>query len=38
VTAKVRERPTVSKCAAQKSDVERFTVKMLSELEVGKQY
>jgi hypothetical protein len=38
VTAKVRKKPWVSKCAAQKSYVERFNVKMLSELEVRKQY
>jgi hypothetical protein len=38
VVAKVRERLTVSKQAAQKFDAERFNLKKLSELEVRKQY
>jgi hypothetical protein len=38
VVAKVRERLTVSKLAAQKFDAERFNLKKLSELEVRKQY
>jgi hypothetical protein len=38
VVAKVRERPAVSKHAAQKFDADRFTLKKLSELEVRKQY
>ena len=37
VAAKVRERLTVSKEAAQKFDVERFNLRKLSELEVRKQ-
>jgi hypothetical protein len=37
VVAKVRERLAVFKQAAQKSDVERFNLKKLSELEVRKQ-
>jgi hypothetical protein len=38
VVAKVRERLTVSKQEARKLDVERFNLRMLSELEVRKQY
>jgi hypothetical protein len=38
VVAKLRERLAVSKQAARKSDVERFNLKNVSELEVGKQY
>jgi hypothetical protein len=38
VVAKVRERLTVSKQAAQKFEAETFTLKKLSELEVRKQY
>ena len=38
VTAKVRERLTVSKKAAQNFNVERFNLRKLSELEVRKQY
>jgi hypothetical protein len=38
VVAKVRERLAVNKQAAQKSDVERFNPKKLSELEITKQY
>jgi hypothetical protein len=38
VVAKVRERLAVSKQTAQKFDAERFNLKMLSELEVRKQY
>ena len=38
VVAKVRERLTVSKLAAQKFDAERFNLEKLSELEVRKQY
>jgi len=34
----VRERLAVSKQAAQKFDVERYNLRMLSELEVRKQY
>jgi len=36
VVAKFRERLAVSKQAAQKSDVERFNLRKLSELEVRK--
>jgi hypothetical protein len=38
VVAKVTERLAVSKQVAQKFDVERFNLRMLSELEVRKQY
>jgi hypothetical protein len=38
VVAKVRERLAVSKKEAQKFDVEKFNFRMLSELEVRKQY
>jgi hypothetical protein len=38
VVAKVRERLTVIKQAAQKFDAERFNLKQLSELEVRKQH
>ena len=38
VVAEVRERLAVSKQAAQKFDRERFNLRKLSELEVGKQY
>jgi hypothetical protein len=38
VVAKVRERLAESKQAAQKCDVERVTLKTLSELEVRQQY
>ena len=38
MVAKVRERLALSKQAAQKFDVERFNLRMLSELEVRKQY
>jgi len=38
VVAKFRERLAVSKQAAKKSDVERFNLRKLSELEVRKQY
>ena len=38
MAAKVTERLAVSKQAAQKSDVERFNLRKLSELEARKQY
>jgi hypothetical protein len=38
VVAKIRERLAVSKQAAQTFDVDRFNLRMLSEMEVGKQY
>jgi len=38
VAAKVRERLTVSKQAAQEYDVERFNLRKLNNLEVRKQY
>ena len=38
VVAKVREKPIVSKQAAQMVDVERFNLRKLNELEVRKQY
>ena len=38
VVAKVRERLAVRKQAAQKSDGVRFNLRMLSDLEVRKQY
>jgi len=38
VVAKVRERWTVRKQAAQNFDVERFNLRKLNELEVRKQY
>ena len=38
MVAKVRERLTVSKQAAQKFDGERFCLRKLNELEVRKQY
>ena len=38
VVAKIRERLAVSKQAVQKSDVERFNLRKLTELEVRKQY
>jgi hypothetical protein len=38
VVAKVREKLAVNKQAAQKSDVERFDPKKLSELDIRKQY
>jgi hypothetical protein len=38
VVAKVRERLVVGKQAAQKLEVERFTLKQLSELLVTEQY
>ena len=38
MVAKARERLAVSKQVAQKFDVERFNLRMLSELEVRKQY
>jgi DNA repair ATPase RecN len=38
VAAKVRERLAVSKQAAKKSDVDRFNLRKLRELEVRKQY
>jgi len=38
VVAKVRERLSVSKQAAQKFHVERFNIKKLYELHVRKQY
>jgi hypothetical protein len=38
VVAKVRERLTVNKQAAQKFDVEGFNLRKLSELEVRKQF
>jgi hypothetical protein len=38
VVENVRERLAVSKQEAQKFDVERFNLRELNELEVGKQY
>jgi len=38
VVAEVRERLAVSKQVAQQFDVERFNLRKLSELDVGKQY
>jgi hypothetical protein len=38
VVAKVRERLSARKKAAQKTDVERFDLKKLSEMEVRKQF
>jgi len=38
LVAKVRERLTVSKQAAQKLDVERFNLRKINDLEVKKQY
>jgi len=38
VVAKVRERLAVGKQAAQTFDVDRFNRRMLSEMEVRKQY
>jgi hypothetical protein len=38
VVAKVRERVAIGKQVAQKLEVERFTLKHLSELEVREQY
>jgi hypothetical protein len=38
VVAKVRERLSASKQAAQKTDVERFDLKKLSEMEVRKKF
>jgi hypothetical protein len=38
MTAEVREGWMVSKKAVEKVDVERFNLKKLNELEVGKQY
>jgi hypothetical protein len=38
VVAKVRERPAVSKQDVQMVDVERFNLRKLNELEVGKRY
>jgi len=38
VVAKVRERSTVSKQAAQKFDVKRCNLRKLNELEIRKQY
>jgi len=38
VVAKVRERLAVSKKAAQKFDIERFSLRKLSELKVSKEY
>jgi len=38
VVANVTERLTVSKQAARKSDVERFNLRKLNEVEVRKQY
>jgi hypothetical protein len=38
VTAKVRERLAIRKQAAQKSEMERFNLRKLNELEVRKQY
>jgi hypothetical protein len=38
VVSKVRQRLAVSKQVALKFDVERFTLRRLNELEVGKQY
>jgi hypothetical protein len=38
VVAKVRERPAVTKQAAQTFDAESFNLKKLSEVEVRKQY
>jgi len=38
VLAKVRERLTVSKHAAQKFDADRFNLRKINELQVWKQY
>jgi hypothetical protein len=38
VVAEVRERLLARKQAAQKTDVKRFNLKMLSEMEVRKQF
>ena len=38
VVAEVGERLAVSKQAAQRFDVEKFNLRKLSELEIGKQY
>jgi len=38
VVAKVKDRPAVSKKAAQKFDIERFNLRKQSELEVSKEY
>ena len=38
MVAEVRERLAVSKQVAQQFDVERFNLRKLSELDVGKQY
>jgi hypothetical protein len=38
VVAKVRDRLSATKDAAQKTDVERFNLKKLSEMEVRKQF
>jgi hypothetical protein len=38
VVAKLRERLSARKQAAQKTDVERFNLKKLSEMEVRKQF
>jgi len=38
VVANIRERLAVNKEAARKSDVERFNIRKLSELEIRKQY
>jgi hypothetical protein len=38
VIAKVRERLSARKQASQNADVERFNLKILSEMEVRKQY
>jgi hypothetical protein len=38
VVAKVRERLSAKKHVAQKTDVERFNLKKLSEMEVRKQF
>jgi len=37
VVAKVKERWAISKQGAQKFDVKRFNLRMLNELEIGKQ-
>ena len=38
MAAEVRERMAVSKQVAQQFDVERFNLRKLSELDIGKQY
>ena len=38
MVANIRERLAVNKEAARKSDVERFNIRKLSELEIRKQY